>query len=345
MVVPTKSQLKTSAVNSALLTTLIVTLIFVPSVQDPFNSPKLWVLILLAAWNAGYLLFRNIRFKEIAIHLKIISIIFLISIFIAGFVSQNKYTAFFGAYQRRDGVLAYLSLFILFLVLVVFIEFEYSNKLRNVILICAGSVGIYGFMQSVGADFVRWNNPYNAIIGTLGNPNFASALMAIFSSFLVVFSIAATNKYKIFYIGLVLLLLYNIVHSQSRQGLVAFGAGAGFALAIVIYKRSKIFGKIAFFTYLIIGGLAVAGMLQKGPLEPLLYKESVSIRGFYWRAAIEMFKAKPIFGVGFDSYGDYFKIYREVNYPLRYGFTITSTNAHSVPLQMFGTGEIGRAHV
>jgi hypothetical protein len=79
-------------------------------------------------------------------------------------------------------------------------------------------------------------------------------------------------------------------------------------------------------------------MLQVGPLTSLLYKGSVTVRGFYWRAGIEMFRDNPIFGVGIDRYGAYFKEYREVGYPLNYGFNITSSNAHNLPIQMFATG-------
>jgi hypothetical protein len=79
-------------------------------------------------------------------------------------------------------------------------------------------------------------------------------------------------------------------------------------------------------------------MLQFGPLERYLYKPSVSIRGYYWRAGIEMLRNHPFFGVGIDGYGYYFKEYREVEYPLRYGFEITSSNAHNTFIQYFATG-------
>ena len=78
-------------------------------------------------------------------------------------------------------------------------------------------------------------------------------------------------------------------------------------------------------------------MLQIGPLTNLLYKSSVTVRGYYWRAGIQMLKDNPIFGVGLDRYGAYFKQYRESNYSLNYGFDITSTNAHNVPIQIFST--------
>jgi hypothetical protein len=88
----------------------------------------------------------------------------------------------------------------------------------------------------------------------------------------------------------------------------------------------------------IAGIFSILGMLQVGPLQDLLYKGSVSVRGYYWRAGIEMFQQNPLMGVGMDRYGAYFKEYREVGYPLAYGFDITSSNAHNTFIQFFATG-------
>jgi hypothetical protein len=51
-----------------------------------------------------------------------------------------------------------------------------------------------------------------------------------------------------------------------------------------------------------------------------------------------MFEENLWFGVGPDNYGTYFRYYRESGYPLKYGFDITSNNAHNVFLQFFATG-------
>ena len=37
----------------------------------------------------------------------------------------------------------------------------------------------YAFAQAMNVDPFKWNNKYSNIIGTLGNPNFASAMMAL----------------------------------------------------------------------------------------------------------------------------------------------------------------------
>jgi hypothetical protein len=113
-----------------------------------------------------------------------------------------------------------------------------------------------------------------------------------------------------------------------------------FYVAVFIYLSRPKFRIFAVSTSIFISVLAILGMLQKGPLASILYKESVSIRGYYWRAGIEMLQERPLFGIGVDRYGAYFKQFREVGYPLNYGYEISSTNAHNVFIQMFSTSGI-----
>jgi UDP-glucose 4-epimerase len=53
-----------------------------------------------------------------------------------------------------------------------------------------------------------------------------------------------------------------------------------------------------------------------------------------------MFLSNPYTGIGMDSYGLYFKEFRNPEYPLLYGFEITSSNAHNTIIQLFATGGI-----
>ena len=51
-----------------------------------------------------------------------------------------------------------------------------------------------------------------------------------------------------------------------------------------------------------------------------------------------MFLSYPLFGVGIDSYGRFFRQFKDLGYVNEYGNLITSTNAHNVPLQFLSTG-------
>jgi hypothetical protein len=119
--------------------------------------------------------------------------------------------------------------------------------------------------------------------------------------------------------------------------LIAFAIGVGVYVLIWLYGKKSKLRHLFLASSLIIGLFSILGMLQIGPLTSYLYKASVTVRGYYWRAGIEMLKDHPLVGVGFDSYGAYFKEFREVGYPLAYGFQITSSNAHNLPIQIFST--------
>jgi len=319
-----------------------ITLYFQTNLADPFNSPKLWILLIVAAWLVGFIVsFRYIIFttKE----LNLLFFILLTFIFFASLASaftDFKYIAIFGETQRRNGLLTYLSLAIVMLASSLFIRLFNIKRLYIATLFVAAISAIYALLQTIGKDFVKWNNPYNSIIGTVGNPNFAAAVMAIVGVVMVsTFLIYEFSIYhRICAAILVPVLLGLIYQSGARQGLLAFMLGVGIFLIIWLNDKNRKLAVLATGGGVLLFILALLGMLQIGPLEKFLYKPSVSVRGYYWRAGLEMFRHNPLFGVGMDRYGAYFKEYREVGYPLSYGFDITSSNAHNTFIQLFATG-------
>ena len=323
----------------------IITLFFFTSIKDPFNAPKLWLTILGGAFLMGHLLsdlllkkFTDGR-KEIKT-LGFIILSFTSFLFIAALATNVKYVAFFGESQRNTGFLAYFFLAIFLLSAAKHIRL----KNINLVYITGISVGalmtLYGVMQHFGNDFVKWNNPYNSVISTVGNPDFAAAIMAVFLV-LAFAAIFATNWHIAIKVGsglLSLLILQVIQWSQARQGLLSFGVAGGLFVVIMIWQKNRIFGIVSTIGYLFVFVIGLLGIFQVGPLAPQLYKASVSIRGFYWRAGIEMLTNHPWLGIGIDRYGAFFRAYRENQYPVNYGYDITSTAAHNVIIQIFAMG-------
>jgi O-antigen ligase len=320
------------------------TLYFQTNLNDPFNAPKFWILLISAAWLLGYVLsFKKIIFLYGPI--KILSILlttFVTTMLISTIFTDNSYIAIFGETQRRNGLLSYLSLSIVMLSSAIFVRVFNISRIYLVTSAIVVIFGSYAGMQTSGKDFVKWDNQYNSILGTVGNPNFAAAVMAIAG--VIVFSsmfISSFNSFqRITAAVIVIALLILIVRSQARQGLVSFCLGFAVFLSIWLLDKNKKIGFMAIVLGLIISTISILGMLQIGPLEKYLYKPSVSVRGFYWRAGLNMFENNSLFGVGIDRYGAYFKQYREVQYPLSYGFNLTSTNAHNTFIQFFATGGI-----
>jgi O-antigen ligase len=321
-----------------------VTLFFSIKSADPFNTPKLAALLIIASLSINYLLkywqVNSVQKNNVDLIFISLLSIFLLSGVIAVIFSDSILVALIGETQRRNGFLAYLALSLIALTAARLITFNTSKNLFRISILTGVVFSFYGIIQMSGSDPVSWNNPYNAVIATVGNPNFASALMAVFSvlAFSILFIKTFSNTFKILAIACIAMSVTGIVSSDSRQGLVSLAFAGAFFLSIYLYSNQKKFGWIVISLSAFSSALAIAGMLQKGPLAALLYKPSVSVRGFYWDAAIEMFKSYPLSGVGFDHYGYYFKELRSVEYPLRYGFDLTSTNAHNTFLQMFSTG-------
>ncbi len=333
---------KDSSLQFVLTFSAVITLYFNSQIQDPFNSPKLWLLLILASILVTSVLFsiKHIKSNTLFLQTYLVLGLLLLTQFVSVLAADNKYTAFFGDTQRKLGFLTYFCLTIVFLFVTVKVNYR-NYRFTLLLMPLLGFVfAIYGQVQSAGEDFVSWNNPYNSIIGTLGNPNYAAAFLAIMGvvSFGLGFCNPINFPLRISAIINSVFILYTIYLSDARQGLISYILGAAIILIFFIYGKNKVYGLLALGTSFILGVISVLGMLQIGPLADLLYKNSVTIRGYYWSAGMEMFKSNPLFGVGIDSYGYYFKQYRDVNYPLKYGFDITSTNAHNVFIQFFATG-------
>ena len=331
-----------SPINILLVSAIAITLYINPNMADPFNAPKMYVLILFSSWLIGYLLF-NFR-SQILDYKKLVflSIFFITIMLVISILTDVRYTAFFGDTQRQLGFFTYLGFVILMLVAARYFNSNHINKFCMAIGSLSIFYLIYGLMQYTGNDVIKWVNQYNPIIGTLGNPNFAAAFMAMLGvvCLSLVFYKPIGSVYRIIFLIITFSLLVNIYLSNARQGLISVGVGFALFLNLIILYKKRIAGLIFLAINLIISGLVVLGMLQSGPLTKYLYKDSVTLRGYYWRAGINMLKENLFTGVGIDRYGANFKLYRDAGYSLKYGYEINSTNAHNVFIEYFATGGI-----
>jgi O-antigen ligase len=246
----------------------------------------------------------------------------------------------FGTAGRNTGLITYLAFCILFVVAIAASSTAFLNRfLLAALVVGVASLG-YGVVQALGGDPFDWVNPYSPVFGFLGNPNFQSSLLGILGA--VVFTQLLSGSVKIqikgAYLIYLLVTVYVIKETDSQQGFLVLLIGSAVSLGIFVNQRSKALG----YSYL---GLAVVGFvgvllgtLNKGPLASLLYKDSVTYRGDYWRAGWKMTVENPIFGVGLDSYGDWYRRSRTIEATLRRGPDVTSNAAHNVFLDISSYG-------
>ena len=208
----------------------------------------------------------------------------------------------------------------------------------------AGAVNIlYCFWAWQVGDFIPWNNFYGQILGTFGNPNFIGAFLGMVIVGFIAYALQPNLKVslKIIIIALSLVAFLEILASKAIQGLVVtFG---GLAIVLFYWLRSRISSKVILPTYVVLVGLlgttAALGALQKGPLASIIYKRSVSLRGSYWDAGIQMGRDNLLTGVGMDAYGNNYRRYRSLNaFTDMPGPETVSNTAHNVVIDIFAFG-------
>ena len=318
--------------------------LLIDQVSDPVNVTKMAALTVVAFGLASIVLFKSARLLWSDAKLQLLAaglFVFLAISAVANSASplgQN----FYGTYGRNTGFLTYFSLTLVFVATLVL---RRTDSFRNILygLLAAGLINvIYGAWTVAFGDFVSWNNPYDRILGTFGNPNFIGAFLGIFASLLVAYLLTPKTKIAVRLIGLVILIatFLEIKSSLAVQGVVV--SGGGIALVIFYYLRSRFEKWTVPFIYLssvgVVGIFALMGALQKGPLTSIVYKTSVSLRGEYWQAGINMANSHPFTGVGMDSYGDWYRRSRDAQAMILPGPNTVTNAAHNVFIDMLAYG-------
>jgi hypothetical protein len=325
----------------------ITVLVWTASTMDPVNLPKM-LLLSVVGFSMIPATFQKFRFskglltnKFVLIHFFLILWVLLVTVT----SKTNSLQSFFGVTGRYTGALTYLSFS--FVALGIFVL---SNKELNPrILWGLGFSGVVnliycGFVIITGKDPIAWNNTYGNILGTFGNPNFISSFLGIFNILIVSVVLSKVLSKPLIALGLIILgiSVWEILDSQSRQGLIVSLAGSG---AVILYRIVKselrvVLKATAGIIYFASGVLALLGMLQIGPLTQYIYKLSVSIRGAYWRAGWETMLQNPVLGVGPDSFGDWYTRVRDSNAIVVPGLDVFTNSPHNVFIEQGANGGI-----
>jgi O-antigen ligase len=325
-------------------TALLATVMVMPwAANDPINVPKLAVLSVGGFMALGALLAnRDVMFKKQYRLLLVFGAAFVTQLTVVLLVSGTNFNQeFFGTFGRATGYVAYVALASLLMCAAVCAS---TFALRRFVwsLLAAGLISIvYGIIQALKLDPINWVNQYSPVIGFLGNPNFQSSFVGF--SGVMVFSLLISQGVKpLLRAGYFMYLAaagYVIKETASQQGFLVLLGGIAVVLFIWI-TRSKV--KFLAIPSLLLGFVGVAlvtlGSLNTGPMASILYKPSVTYRGDYWRAGWKMSTENPLFGVGLDSYGDWYRRARTIEASLRRGPDIVSNAAHNVLLDFSSNG-------
>ena len=311
---------------------------------DPLNVSRMALLVVVAA-IVGLLLASKVNHfwdRPYRVVVILIVMFFIQLLLVWFFAPANKVQQFFGAGGRQTGLLTYVALAVVLLGAVQASSKEIL-KLAVKVLAIVGALSIgYGFVQAAGVDPFGWTNPYSPVFGFFGNPNFQAAFMGFSAAALAVFGMSGDIKSHWRWLSgiYVLCALFIVYASKSQQGYLVFGAGLLLAILILVFKQENLRNfKYVVLSLSVLGFIAVLlDILQKSPWTSFLYKPSVSFRGDYWRAGWEMSLNHPIFGVGLDSYRDWFYRSRDIVTASRPEAEKYTDSAHNVLLDFSANG-------
>lgn len=330
-------------------TAVLVTIVVMLPLMDPVNLPKLWILSLgaglcFAIFSSQIAQLWNNPRKIVLV----ISIIFVGALLVTSVASQQGiFRTLVGVWGRNNGSLTYLALIIIFLSLGSMKSDESSKFLIKSLMLLGVFGSLYGLMQNAGADVISWNNVGGKIILTLGNANFASAFLALSAiATLTVLLQPNTQFWKggILFVSF-LLQIYLTKQSDSLQGLLVLLLGSAILMGLffTFSKKSKI-KRLAlpwWSTLITMSTLGVTGLAGFGPLSSFLNPNlrSLQDRYYHWISALNMMKDHLLFGVGIDSFGDFYRRSRVLEAIELRGTAATGTNnAHNTIMQIGATG-------
>jgi O-antigen ligase len=326
--------------GSAFIAVVVVT----GTVTDPVNVTKLFALGGVAAGAFAVVLGFGVR--EVWGSSK--ALVVLVGLFLVASVNaivnssapltQNIY----GVFGRNTAFITYILLvFVILSVVILRSAKNFSVLIWG--LFIAGIINvIYCGWVILFGDFISWNNPYGNILGTFGNPNFIGAFLGMFAASLVAYTFKSGLNIGLRILSVVIFLIsvVEIIDSSAIQGRVVVAAGlaiVGFYLVRSKFKNALF--QLGYLIFVSIGGVfALLGALQSGPLAKYIYKTSVSLRGEYWQAGWNMGTDHPLTGVGFDTYGDWYRRARDTQALILPGPNTTTNAAHNVPFDVFAFG-------
>jgi len=312
-------------------------LLFIRTLNDPINVPKLALLIVGVTIVA---VLRTVELLQGASHDTLKQLIVpagavVAPLFIAMLFSPYRWWALFGHYPRFIGLVPYVFA----AALGILTADAFARDVRPVAWAVAGSgavAGFYAVLQFAGLDPFDWTvkgaEAERVVASTLGNPNFAGAFLAMAAP--VALGLAFVDEKRWIALGLTSCALVGLAVTTSQAAWVAAVAGVVIVCAGRFEGRVRWAGAAAL---VVTAGLAlvVAGSVLAAIAGVDRVPETIGRRGEWWVAAARMTQAYPVVGRGPNAFALEHPRFRTIEDGSQVGLDITD-DPHSVLLS-FGT--------
>lgn len=248
--------------------------------------------------------------------------LFLVSLLISTILSTSPYTAFWGSTEKGEGFIYYIHFFVFIILSHVLFEKIDWQRLAKGFMACAVIIALLAWGERFtfsGLDFQP--------VSSLGNPAYLAAYLILALAFV---ALTATEEetekyiesYRVLYIfvGITLLML------QVRGAVLALATGIfGYALYYAWNSRSLAIRRFsALFCLGVVVFSSVFLVTRAHPFwknVPVLKKfavvsvesGSVAERVSAWKAGIEGFRQRPVFGWGSEQFETVYNAYGITN--------------------------------
>jgi len=290
--------------------------------------------------------------QPLVIAVSIFTLIFLL----AGFLGYNPSASFWSNFERGEGGLQMLHLFVFFTLMVYLFKDEKAwRKMLVLFLWAAGLLVAYGLGAAKNIPFLIGSNICLRFAGSLGNPAYVGTYM-IFALFFSAFLLNRINEksqkwLKWLFSALLILFFVILIFSQTRGALIGLGIGVISGLLYIFFHspkgRLKKIAVAAIVILIILGGLGFKyrRSIELMPfckvggnriLDITLNTETFQTRLLLWKQALIIAGERPILGWGPENFSPAF----EKHYLPR--FEVWFDRAHNIFLDyLVQTGILG----
>jgi putative inorganic carbon (hco3(-)) transporter len=267
---------------------------------------------------------------------------------VATAMSHIPLMSLYGWGGRYTGLLPYLSYLVIAVTAVRLYRDHSPAHLASWAVVASVPVALYGWIQWFGLDPLSWGWAEQGppMFGTIGNPNFFSAWMAVSAAFCAWG--AATRTWtglaRLGAAGTGLLCVGAAAVSESLQGPAAAAVGLSLFAVVWLFTAE---GTARRWRWPFLGagtvlwaGLGTAFLAGAGPLSVVreMVLNSYRSRVWKWEPALAMLADRPLFGFGLDTYSEWFYTYRAADIAVLYGTQRPTDDPHNVVLSMLAGG-------
>lgn len=272
------------------------------------------------AWASGKVQVHWKQFKKpLAIGVAVWVAMFLLSSFFA----FSPWAAFWSNFERGEGGIQLLHLFIFFFLLTALLKNKEDwKKMLKFMLAAAGTVVFYGLMAGGNGFIGPAFSLGTRFQGSLGNPDYTGQFMifTVFFSLYLMLNTEHGKKHRYWYGFLALLFFVVFLLSQTRGAFLGFAAGAFMVLLYLAFKwpKKKIKMVFAGVLVLLVIGLGLFIDLRHSPFIknlPVVGRfadislQAGSARIWTWESALQGIEARPLLGWGPENFSVVFDKY------------------------------------